>query len=195
MHRLVPVLILALAAFATSCGSSDPVFVNGQWQVRCPEDLAGCPTDGPSHMVAGFADEEAVDFVSCSVEKLDGSQRLFRFEVREGESRAVGRNIVFDEESGAVSMCEFRAIDGAEYSTEGGGCGGGTPTPGVQPCQMQVEIDRNKDLPRPKITARVECRGITAAADPTTFIRDVTLPTDRDAPARFDFDGCDGDVL
>ena len=168
-------LVLLLAA----CGGDDGVglFADVQWQVRCPRDLSGCSRDGEDVDVFASEGDDGVA-ISCQVDE-SGGNRFVRFSVGEGGRRLAVQGIQVGEGGGPVTGtgCRVTVVD--DSTTYEGACGSAPPS-ASQPCQisgLQFIEDRVDDTDTgrfgPEVVMQMSCIGVTAAADPTRFRRDL----------------------
>lgn len=187
-------LVLLLAA----CGDDGVgLFADAQWQVRCPPALAGCSRDGENVDVFASAGEDGVT-ISCQVDD-GGSNRFVRFDIAQGGHRLSVQGISVPATGGPVqgTGCLVTVLD--DSTTYTGACGAGAPSP-AQPCQItglsfieEREGDTDSGRFGPEVVMGLTCNGITAAADPMRFNRDVYRSrTSGATPANIRLINCDG---
>lgn len=172
------------------------LFVDAQWQVRCPRDAADCARDGEDVDVFDVAGESGVT-ASCSVDTAGGT-RSVGFDIARAEHRLSIDGIQASTAGGPVmgSGCSVTVVH--EGITYVGRCGSSPPN-GEQPCQISglsfiEERVGDTDMGRfgPEVVLAVTCEGIPATSDPTR-LRD--LYRSRSAgtvPANVRLINCDG---
>ncbi|MCB9604668.1 MAG: hypothetical protein H6720_30485 [Sandaracinus sp.] len=167
-------LVLLLAA----CGDDGVgLFADVQWQVRCPGDLAGCSRDGEP--VDVFASEGDDGFnIACEVDE-SGGLRFISFNVSTGGQRLQVTGLQTGVDGGAVTGTGCRVTIVDDSTTYEGACGSSAPS-ASQPCQitgLSFIEDRVGDTDvgsyGPELQMSMSCQGVTAAADPMRFRRDL----------------------
>ncbi|MCA9613440.1 MAG: hypothetical protein KC586_11860 [Myxococcales bacterium] len=187
-------LVLLLAA----CGDDGVgLFADTQWQVRCPPALAGCSRDGENVDVFASEGDEGVN-ISCEVDE-SGDLRFVSFNVSQGGHRLQVTGLQTGLNGGAVTGtgCRVTVVD--DSTTYEGACGSSAPSVS-QPCQitgLSFIEDRVGDTDSgrfgPEVVMSMTCQGVTAAADPVRFQRDVYRSrTSGTTPANIRLINCNG---
>ena len=176
-----------------SADSNAPVvFADAQWQVRCPDGLAGCASAGDRVDVFSFTDMDGLT-ATCNL-RASGPDSIvdLAIDVR-GQSLTIA-NLVTGASGGAVrGGCEITVVD--DQTTYGGSnfgvCGGGVPGP-MQPCQISNLVIDPGDPEGPTVAMDVLCRSLAAATDPVRLQRDLVGPAESARPARIRLLNCPG---
>jgi hypothetical protein len=179
---------IVVAALAVGACSSDPMAIEAQWRVRCPQVGSGtCVAPGPARTVAGEDGDPGFGF-RCQVSDRGDGVRVVDMRIidRQGDAGPEGslelEDVRFREGQAAHAGRITALEDGSQFR---GFVGDG------EPCQVTgLRVDRDEDGRR-ALMGELLCRRIPSSVVATN-VRDITAADSTVEPASFSVARCDG---